>query len=603
MFDLTQKKTEVRFLFFVFSLALVLRLAYLFFLRQHYFFYDHPSGDVTYYQKWAQEIASGNWLGDKPFYGLPLFPYFLAVLQRLCLGNLFAVRILHILLGTFNCILIYYVAKKLFSPKVAGLAAIFAATNFVLIYYDWLMMPVTLLIFLSLVIILSFLYIDTLHKRTDLFILGLLIGLGVLGDGKFLILSVLAGLYILFHNNKPLREKFLKILLPLGLGIFLVLFAVTLRNKIVGGNWVFISAQSGLSFYAGNNPSSTGIYENPSFIRPDHRGQDEDQKIVAETLTQKNLSAGEVSSFWRGKALAFIQENPGAYLNLLARKFLLFFKDTEAGDDMDMILQRQWKRVLDINPYFVICPLALLGMFFANRGRAHKDTAYVNLMVLSQLLVTMIFFLTTRHRTTILPYFLIYEAYFLVWAFEQIRGRHFRSLIAPLVFLFAFVIFFKPEPLDAQTIAFVRHAKSGPVYEKQKRYKEAQEEYLKALEVFPGDTNTLYNLATAHLLEGDLTQAQKLYLTVVNACPYNIDAWFNLGYTYEQSGDPERAVEAYKQVLKYDEEGFDALFRIAGIYQNTGDCPRAKMYYSRIIKAKPLLAGEIRRFFSSCESR
>jgi len=189
-------------LILIFILALGLRLGYLFFLKNNYFFYDHPSSDVVYYQDWGHKIALGNWIGEETFFGLPLYPYFLGILERLCLGNLFMMRLFHILLGSLNCVMLYYLAKKIFSSRVAIITAILAASNFLLIYYDWLMMPVTLLIALSLVIMISFLHFNVNTSRREWFILGILIGLTTLGDGKFLLFFPLVCLYILYQWKK-----------------------------------------------------------------------------------------------------------------------------------------------------------------------------------------------------------------------------------------------------------------------------------------------------------------------------------------------------------------------------------------------------------------
>ena len=93
------QKREIFFIVFIFILALFLRIAYLSFLSEHYFFFDHPGSDVPYYQQWAHEIIQDNWIGHQIFYGMPLYPYFLAILKCLTLGNPFLIRIAHLILG------------------------------------------------------------------------------------------------------------------------------------------------------------------------------------------------------------------------------------------------------------------------------------------------------------------------------------------------------------------------------------------------------------------------------------------------------------------------------------------------------------------------
>lgn len=598
---LISDKKEAARLVILFALAVGLRLAYTFFLKAHYFFYDHPSADVTYYQEWAKDIASGNWLGNKTFYGLPLYPYFLAVLDRLTLGHLAGMRMLHILLGSFNCLLVYFVAKKIFSQKAAGLAGVLMAANFVMIYYDWLMMPVTLIITLSLIIVLAFLNIDTIISKREWFIVGILTGLGIVGDGKLLLFFAMAWLYTAVRWPRPWDYKFSTRLFPLALGVIAILFSVTLRNRIVGGDWVFISAQSGLSFYVGNSPEASGVYENPEFIRPTHQGQDADVKIVAQALAKKTLTPGEVSKFWKRKAMMFIAQQPEDFAKLLGRKFLLFFSDNEHAHDLDLILQRLWRKHFDGNPYLIICPLAVMGMWVAAR-RKIAGTAYLNFMIAAQLIFTIIFFLSTRHRATILPFLLIYESFFIWWIVEQITTHRFVRLI-PVSAVFAFyLVLFPPKSLDLLDIQFLQHAKAGPIYEKKGDLEQAKREYYAALQLRAIDTNTLYNLGNVYFQQGDIAKAQELYQTVLTYCNFHVDALYNLAVTYEAVGDKELAIATYEKVLDYEPETLDARFRLAVLYEGMGNCPKATGHLQILEHNFPHLKGEIEKILQNCKA-
>ena len=154
MKTLSERKENLT-IFMIFFLALFARIAYWIFLRKNYFFYGHPGGDVVYYAAWAKEIAYNNWIGKETFFGLPLYPYCLAIIDIITGGKEEGIRFFHVLLGSINCILTYKASRKMFSEPVAILASLLCALNFSLIYYDWLMMPVTLIIFLSLCVILS----------------------------------------------------------------------------------------------------------------------------------------------------------------------------------------------------------------------------------------------------------------------------------------------------------------------------------------------------------------------------------------------------------------------------------------------------------------
>ena len=582
----------------IFVLAFSLRLGYQQFLKGNYLFYNSPSSDVTYYQEWAQDIAKGNWLGDKTFFGLPLYPYFLAVLFRLALGHLEIVRLFHMILGALNCVLLFTVGKRIFSQRVGWAAAVFAASNFTLIYYDWLMMPVTILISLSL-FLLYYLANDLLKDRPrEWFLFGMMAGLTALGDGKMLIFILLLGLGVLIRWPYVWRTKFLKILLPLGLGTAVILFSVALRNRIIGGDWTMISAQSGLSFYTGNNPLATGVYDHPAFLRPSHQGQDEDQRIIAEKIARKQLSPQEISHFWQDKALRFIRQHPDQYLRLLLRKTRLFFTDTENAHDADLLLQDQWRKTLDINPFWLICPLAVAGVFLSRKK--YPSTHFLNLLIISQWLMTSVFFLTTRHRATIIPVLLLYEAYTLFWVADALKAKQWLRMGITAGFVLLFVLAVPSERSDTEYTDFIRFSKTGTVYLQRADPLKAQTAFQNALNIRPNDSTTLYNLGNAYLQAGNYPEAERYFEKSIHVCSHNVDALFNLAYTLEQTGRAQRAIAVYLQVLQYQPGSADALFRLSQVYQQVGQCEQALRYYRLIVGQNPALTESLKPYFKDC---
>ncbi len=590
-------KKEIFFLVAVFALALVLRLAYVIFLKNNYLFFDQPGSDVKYYQEWAEAIAYGDWIGQGPFYGMPLYAYFLAVLKRLALGHDLLVRFFHLILGSSNCILVYLLARKIFSQPVALAASLMTATNFILIYYDWLMMPVGLIIFLSLLIALFLLEKEGLHKNSEWLILGLLAGLTALGDGKMIIFLGLFSLWVLIDKKwKPFWRRFFF----LALGFLLVLGGTALRNRLVSGDWILISAQTGLSFYVGNNPASDGLYENPAFIRPTHGGQDEDQQLIAQEITQKALSPAQISALWRNLAMSFIKNSPGEYLQLLARKFFLFFREIDSPDEIDLLLQKEWQRRLDINSFYIMCPLAVLGLILAWRNRL-KGPGFINLFLLSQLIFTLMFFLTTRHRATVLPFFILYECYALVWLIQQGRKRAWKPLAAACGGLLLTYLVFKPVELPAVTIDFIRHANAGVLYAKQDRHALARMHYTKALAIQPFDTNTLFNMANSFYNEGDYEMAQGYYEKTIALFPMHVDARFNLGYTLEKKGELKAALEIFTKLRQDQPQQTDILYRMASIYAELKECGKIQDLAAVIVQEDPRFADEMKKLTDKCQ--
>lgn len=583
----------------IFISAFFLRFFAFTFLKDNYFFFSHPSTDVTYFENWAKETASGRWLGDKTFYGLPLFAYFLAVLYRLMLFQFHVIPFILITIGAVNCVLTFCIAQKLFSRPTAWLSAFYTIISFTLIHYDTISLPITLAIFFNLSILWLLLNQSHIIKTYEWIILGILIGLGALIDGKILIFTGLFLFYEMFSYK--FSSQWIKKRLLIVLGIFLIIFSVGLRNKIVGGSWVWITAQSGLSFFAGNNPTATGVYAHPSFMRPDHQSQDEDQIMIAEQLSGKKLNDKEVSQFWFNQGLNFIKQNPIQFLKLLKNKFICFFQDNEDAWDIDLLLERNWKYRWDLNPFWITCPLALLGILYSLTQKK-RDHMYPYLLLFSQLIFTMIYFLTNRHRTVVLPIFIVYEVFFISWLIEQLKEKRWSYFFSAVLLIFLiFQISPRYKPLNPQDWQFLYASKSAPVYVSKGDYQTAEKMYQQALSIQPNDTNTLYNLGSLYTSEKKYDQAISIFENILKTQPFQVDTLYNLAHCLKETGNTPKALHLFEQVSQLQPQAIDSQIEILQIYLKDNNCSMAQRYADQIIKMKPRLKPEIQKLLQYCQ--
>src|SRR5256885_15571537 len=79
-------------------LALMIRLIYLAELRQTALF-AVVIGDGKEYDRWAQQIAGGHWIGSQIFYQSPSYPYFLAIIFTFAGHHFIVVRAVQAILG------------------------------------------------------------------------------------------------------------------------------------------------------------------------------------------------------------------------------------------------------------------------------------------------------------------------------------------------------------------------------------------------------------------------------------------------------------------------------------------------------------------------
>src|SRR5262249_12446368 len=116
----------------------------------------------------------------------------------------------------------------------------------------------------------------------------------------------------------------------------LLVLPATLRNWIVARDLVLVNSTGGIVLYTGWNPEANGVYMVPSIfpraLADDPVEQKNAYRIVAEQRVGHPLRASEVSTYWRGEALAWIAGHPRAALALGLEKVRLFWNAFEAWD-------------------------------------------------------------------------------------------------------------------------------------------------------------------------------------------------------------------------------------------------------------------------------
>ncbi len=103
---------EARWLWFVFLLALAVRLVYLWDVRDLPTLH-HLVMDAERYDALARRILAGGWRPHEAFYQAPLYPYLLAATYAVSGGSLLAVRLGQALLGALTAVLAAVAAGRL----------------------------------------------------------------------------------------------------------------------------------------------------------------------------------------------------------------------------------------------------------------------------------------------------------------------------------------------------------------------------------------------------------------------------------------------------------------------------------------------------------
>jgi tetratricopeptide (TPR) repeat protein len=639
----TDKNRETLFLFGVFLLAFILRLVYFFQVKSNPHFFSLTM-DPLYHDVWAQNIAGGNWIGGKVFFRAPFYAYFLAILYKIFGHGYVIPRLIQHLIGSFSCILVYFVAKRLFndsilrqgqggersrttsSPyyrKVAMLASLLAATYGMFFYFENELLLDSLLVFFDLLLILFLLKAKNNPKFSSWFVCGIILGFSAVTRPNilFFIPFVWLWIFLVFIKEKRLK-KVLTFCLIFLIGSALIILPVTLRNYLVGKDYVLIASQGGINFYIGNNEDSDGM--SVIFYKQDWQYQDFQQ--MAEKESNRSLKPSEISGFYYNKGIDFMLNQPQKAFRLLVKKLYLFWNKFEISNNQDIYFFKRFSSLIRILflGFWLVGPLGLVGMVLSfydlqsQIGRKWKDTLLPVLFVFSYMLTVVTFFVTARFRLPVIPLLLIFSSFALVWLWEELSRRKLRSLTLFLLLLFPFLIltnsnayhlsvgdfsqahfslgniYLKAGKLDQALkeydVALERnpnlpraHLNKGNVFLRKKEYDKAEEEFHSELEINPNEDKAYNNLSAVYRLQGFYDQAIETAQKAVNLKTYYPEAYMNLALAYKEKRDFEKAKEVLKTGLKNIPLFPEANLLLGEILQEEGKRDSAMVEYQKIL--------------------
>lgn len=133
----------------------------------------------------------------------------------------------------------------------------------------------------------------------------------------------------------------------------------------------------------------------------------------------------------------------------------------------------------------------------------------------------------------------------------------------------------------------------GIQLDKQKRYSEAIQAYIKALEIDPSDDRVWSNLAANLADETDspdttnLAAARKAAISAIDKNRNRFQAWNTLGVIFSIWKQEDKAIQYYQQALSINPDYPKCLFNLGISYNNLGQDNAAIDAYSRLLKLDP----------------
>ncbi len=391
-------------------------------------------GDEPDYHTIASSIAAGE--GFRGLEGVPtatrppLYPIALGGLYGLTGPRPDAGRALQVALGVLIVLFVYLLAARLFTKKVALIAAGLAAVNPGLIYLSALLMTENLYILLLLGLFLV--VVDDLASgqvRYARFAAGgVLAGLTCLARPTAFVFALAIPALVLSGGREDLKRRVRASALFLVLAL-LVIAPWTIRNRAALGEWVTFTTHGGITFYESNNrlvndvPAFRGAVVLPRTAVP---RWDELADLDEVELDRRAWEMGR----------EFVRENPELLPRMAGWKLARFWRfdsglrlrpTTDAIAGQPGVASLVSSVDLGFLYWAVVIPLFLLGLAATFRWR--RDLLLLYSVIVVHTLLAVAFHGSIRARAPVEPVITIFAAAAVIWVLDAVTRRSRRAAL------------------------------------------------------------------------------------------------------------------------------------------------------------------------------
>jgi tetratricopeptide (TPR) repeat protein len=586
-------------------------------------------GDALAYDAWARRLAAGDWIGTEVFYQAPLYPYVLGVLYAGIAPDPGIAQWAQAVGGALACVLLAIAGTRFFSQAAGLTAGVLLAVYPPAVFLVGILQKETLgLVLLTLLLAVLG---GALHRPSWprwLAAGATLGGLVLTREQAWLLLPIVGLCALAWPANVPVpgasrRKTRAAAVGAVALGIALVLGPVALRNLAVVGELRVAGGHFGTNFFMGNNPDATGRHAPLRQGHADPGLEQRDAVEIAEAALGRRLEPGEVSGYWLDRALGFITAEPGAWLRLLWRKWLLAWNAGEIVDTDAIEVHADASPALAVFfPWWhfgVLAPLAALGVWTTRRRWRAVWVLYA--IVLAFALGIVVFYAQMRYRFPMVPALVLLAGAGLVDVGRALSAGRVGAL-APGVAAAAVVAVVANWPLlddyhpratshlnlgaallergdpDAALVELEQAAALAPGYAPVQvvlgdalgrvgRWDEAVGRLREAVRVEPGYAEAHARLGVVLFTTGDARAADAELRRALELDDRLAVAWNGLGNLRAAEGRFTDAKAAYERALALDPALADAHFKLGHIALEENRPEAALSYYEETVRLAP----------------
>lgn len=403
------QKPEVRKTFtivlVIFLAALLLRILYVFTLdNTHIGLWDDEGWEIAKNLSEGKGYTMGYHINGLFSFRPPVFPLFLYSIFVVFGQSIPIVRIFLAVFGAILSLVIFFLGKKLFEPRIGVIAMIISAFYPVFIYWSGYIGPETLAI---LCLALAILFLIQIENSTIYYAIltGICIGIFSLtrSVGYGLLPLFLIWLLTTFRKKKQALIAGCIILVTVGL----VVSPWVIRNYRIHHRFILASTEGGITFYSANNPNVLTRGRGDFYV-PDGAAQE-----------AANLSEVDGDRYFYKKGLDFIRTHPKVYLRLVferAISFWRFYPHITGAEDSYGPIHVVIMLLTDTPVIF----LGFWGLFLLYRKE--KKYAFLVILIFFYFTVTsMLIRSCIRYRALIMPYLIILVSYSVCLGHKKIK--------------------------------------------------------------------------------------------------------------------------------------------------------------------------------------
>ena len=358
----------------------------------------------------------------------PLYPLFLAATYFVFGYDYNSARIFQAIIGAITCLLIYFIAKKLYNPNIGFYAFVITSIYPSLIGYSGLLYSETLAAFLLSLTILFYLLSSEKNSFLIFVITGIFSGLLILCYPKFLFLPVIFGLSSYFFNK--FRQDFLKYFFGLITAVILVLTPWALRNFNEFGKFIPVATGAGTTLWHSTLPEDNTEWHfdrEPllsGFKRFFHDPQSHSEQYAF-------LFSVKTNEFFMKKAINNIKDKPLLFIKLSIKRFFRQWLASN-GNSFYALRGTTGSYLLDKNYgiFFIKLFLVLLqiyiiifgclGMLIDFNSDRKNFFSPIFLSIFYSAIINSIFMTQPRYQIPVLGLLFIYTVLGTQWAFLKL---------------------------------------------------------------------------------------------------------------------------------------------------------------------------------------